>query len=129
MSKKFGGLRVIEKLSFEVGRGERVGLIGPNGAGKSTVFNLISGVYPVDSGRIAFDGVELTGPASARRVRHGIARTFQNIRLMPHLSALENVMFGQHCRAKAGAAWCSRSGCCRTTHGATKPRRPWTGSA
>src|SRR5207245_1129248 len=98
VSKHFGGLRVIEDLSFAVRPGTRTALIGPNGAGKTTVFNLISGVFPVDAGRILLDGVDITAIASRRRIRHGIARSFQNIRLMPHLSTLENIMVGQHCR-------------------------------
>jgi branched-chain amino acid transport system ATP-binding protein len=98
VSKRFGGLAVIENLSFAVRRGSCTGLIGPNGAGKTTVFNLITGVYPVDAGRILLDGTDIAPMPSRRRIHHGVARNFQNIRLMPHLSALENVMVGQHCR-------------------------------
>ncbi len=98
VSKHFGGLSVIEDLSFAVRRGTRTALIGPNGAGKTTVFNLITGVYPVDAGRILLDDTDITAIPSRRRIGHGIARSFQNIRLMPHLSTLENVMVGQHCR-------------------------------
>lgn len=98
VNKRFGGLRVIENLSFAVRRGSCTGLIGPNGAGKTTVFNLITGVYPLDDGRILFDGVDIAKLPSRRRIHHGVARNFQNIRLMPHLSALENVLVGQHCR-------------------------------
>ena len=98
VSKHFGGLSVVEDLSFAVRRGTRTALIGPNGAGKTTVFNLISGVFPVDAGTIRMDGADVTGVASRRRIRHGIARTFQNVRLLPHLSTLENVIVGQHSR-------------------------------
>jgi len=98
VSKHFGGLRVIEDLSFAVKRGVRTALIGPNGAGKTTVFNLITGVFPVDAGRILLDGANITATPSRLRIGYGIARSFQNIRLMPHLSTLENVMVGQHCR-------------------------------
>lgn len=98
VSKSFGGLAVIENLNFSVRRGSCTGLIGPNGAGKTTVFNLITGVYPIDSGRILLDGVDISKIPSRRRIHQGIARNFQNIRLMPHLSALENVLVGQHCR-------------------------------
>jgi ABC-type branched-subunit amino acid transport system ATPase component len=98
ISKHFGGLRVVEDLSFAVRRGSCTGLIGPNGAGKTTVFNLITGVYRIDAGRILLDDVDISAIPSRRRVRHGVARNFQNIRLMPHLSALENVLVGQHCR-------------------------------
>ncbi len=62
------------------------------------MFNLITGVFPVDAGRILLDGVDISAIPSRRRIHHGIARNFQNIRLMPHLSALENVLIGQHCR-------------------------------
>jgi branched-chain amino acid transport system ATP-binding protein len=99
VSKHFGGLKVIDRLSFAVAPGERLGLIGPNGAGKTTVFNLITGVYPVDSGAVFLEGQEITRLASRRRIRLGLARTFQNIRLMPHLSVLENVMLTQYARA------------------------------
>lgn len=98
VDKHFGGLQVIEDLSFAVPRGCRLALIGPNGAGKTTAFNLISGAYPIDSGAILFDGQDITGLPSRKRIGLGIARSFQNIRLMPHLTALENVMLGQHCR-------------------------------
>jgi branched-chain amino acid transport system ATP-binding protein len=100
VSKSFGGLKVIDDVSFGVPTGSRTGLIGPNGAGKSTVFNLISGVYPIDSGRISALGQDITQMSVAHRVGHGIARSFQNIRLMPHLSTLENVMLGEHHRSR-----------------------------
>jgi branched-chain amino acid transport system ATP-binding protein len=99
VSKSFGGLKVIDGVSFEVPTGSRTALIGPNGAGKSTLFNLISGVYPIDRGRIHALGKDITLMSVPQRVRHGIARSFQNIRLMPHLSTLENVMLGEHHRS------------------------------
>jgi len=99
VSKSFGGLKVIDGVSFEVPTGSRTALIGPNGAGKSTLFNLISGVYPIDQGRIHALGKDITLMSVPQRVRHGIARSFQNIRLMPHLSTLENVMLGEHHRS------------------------------
>ncbi|MBI4294042.1 MAG: ABC transporter ATP-binding protein [Betaproteobacteria bacterium] len=95
VSKNFGGLKVIDSLSFKVMPGERIALIGPNGAGKTTAFNLISDFYHIDSGRIILDGRDITTVPSRKRIAHGIARTFQNIRLMPHLTVLENVMIGQ----------------------------------
>jgi branched-chain amino acid transport system ATP-binding protein len=100
VSKSFGGLKVIDDVSFSVPGGSRTALIGPNGAGKSTVFNLISGVYPIDSGRIIALGQDITQMSVAHRVGYGIARSFQNIRLMPHLSTLENVMLGEHHRSR-----------------------------
>ena len=96
VSKSFGGLKVIDDVSFAVPKGSRTALIGPNGAGKSTVFNLISGVYPIDSGGISALGQDITHMSVANRVAHGLARSFQNIRLMPHLSTVENVMLGEH---------------------------------
>jgi branched-chain amino acid transport system ATP-binding protein len=98
VSKRFGGLAVLEDLSFVVVRGSRTALIGPNGAGKTSVFNLVTGVYPVDAGRILLDGVDISAVPSRLRIHRGIARSFQNIRLMAHLSALENVFIGQHAR-------------------------------
>jgi branched-chain amino acid transport system ATP-binding protein len=98
VSKRFGGLSVVDDLSFSVGRGSVTGLIGPNGAGKTTVFNLITGTHPIDSGQILLDGEDIAAVPARDRIRHGIARNFQNIRLMPHLTALENVLLGQHCR-------------------------------
>jgi branched-chain amino acid transport system ATP-binding protein len=96
VSKSFGGLKVIDDVSFDVRRGSRTALIGPNGAGKSTIFNLVSGVYPIDAGRIVALGRDITHMSVAKRVAHGVARSFQNIRLMPHLSTIENVMLGEH---------------------------------
>jgi branched-chain amino acid transport system ATP-binding protein len=98
VSKRFGGLSVVEDLTFAVRRGSRTALIGPNGAGKTTVFNLISGVFPVDGGTIWIDGIDISRIPSRRRIRYGLARTFQNVRLMPHLSTIENVIIGQHWR-------------------------------
>ena len=99
LHKSFGGLKVIDDVSFEVARGSRTGLIGPNGAGKTTIFNLLTGVYPVDSGSVVLAGSDITHIPSKDRVVHGMSRSFQNIRLMPHLSTVENVMLGQHARA------------------------------
>jgi branched-chain amino acid transport system ATP-binding protein len=99
IKKAFGGLSVVDEVSFSVPAGGRFGLIGPNGAGKTTVFNLVSGVYPLDSGDIRLEGRSIAGLPSRERIRTGLSRSFQNIRLMPHLSAAENVMLGQHARA------------------------------
>jgi ABC-type branched-subunit amino acid transport system ATPase component len=104
LSKSFGGLKVIDALSFGVQPGERLALIGPNGAGKTTVFNLITGVYPADAGSILLEGHDITRLASRYRIRRGLARTFQNIRLMPHLTVVENVMITQYARAPGVAA-------------------------
>ncbi len=100
--KGYRGRRVVDGVSFHVAPGEVVGLLGPNGAGKTTTFNLITGNYRVDRGTIELEGRPLTALRTHRIVRLGIARTFQNIRLFQHLSALENVLAGRHCRTRAG---------------------------
>src|SRR6516165_1431786 len=100
VTKHFGGLSVIENLSFAVARGPRTAMTGPKSAAKTTVFNLVSGLLSADAGRILFDGHDISAVPSRRRVGYGIARSFQNVRLMPHLTALENVMVGQHSRCR-----------------------------
>ena len=99
VDKSFGGLQVIHDVSFSVTSGSRTALIGPNGAGKTTLFNLISGVYELDKGTVHVDGNEISKIPPHARCRYGLSRSFQNIRLMPHLSTVENVMLGQHSRA------------------------------
>ena len=106
LHKSFGGLKVIDDVGFTVKRGSRTALIGPNGAGKTTVFNLLTGVYPVDEGTMVLDGRDITHVPAKDRVIFGMSRSFQNIRLMPHLSTVENVMLGQHARARAASATC-----------------------
>jgi ABC-type branched-subunit amino acid transport system ATPase component len=98
LNKSFAGVRAITDLSFEVPKGVTTALIGPNGAGKTTVFNLVSGVYGVDAGTITANGVDITHMPSRKRISTGIARSFQNIRLMSHLTVLENMLVGQHVR-------------------------------
>mgnify|MGYP001341147590 CR=1 FL=1 len=95
-----GGRRILEGVNLEVTRGQVLGIVGPNGAGKTTVFNLLSGVYDVDDGSINLDGKEITSTAAHDRVIYGLSRSFQNIRLMPHLSTIENVMLGQQATAR-----------------------------
>ena len=96
VTKRFGGLAVCDDIGFDVPMGARLALIGPNGAGKTTLFNLVSGVYGIDGGSIMLRGAPIHDLPPRQRVRAGLARTFQNIRLMPHLSVIENVMLGQH---------------------------------
>jgi len=103
VTKSFDGLAVLSDLSFDVRTGERLALIGPNGAGKTTVFNLISGAYPVDAGAIVLDDRDITGAPPRARARMGLARSFQNIRLMPHLSVVADVMIRKHARARSPA--------------------------
>ncbi len=92
----FGGLRAVDSFSIEIEKGELYGLIGPNGAGKTTAFNLLTGVYKPDTGRVVLDGVDITGLSTIDINKAGIARTFQNIRLFKNLSVLDNVKVGLH---------------------------------
>jgi branched-chain amino acid transport system ATP-binding protein len=96
LCKRFGGVRAVQDISLDVPAGAVFAIIGPNGAGKSTLLNLLSGVFRPDAGSVTFDGVDLTRVKAHRRVRHGIARTFQKIRLFKQLSALDNVVAGFH---------------------------------
>ena len=105
LSKSFGGLSVITDVSFEVPKGGRTALIGPNGAGKTTMFNLLTGVYTPDEGSVTLDGKPIDGFPSRKRIGLGMARSFQNIRLMPHLSVVENVMLGQQSRLTGPKGW------------------------
>jgi len=100
--KRFGGLVAVNDVSFDVRAGEIVGLIGPNGAGKSTMFNLVTGTLPMTAGRVEFLGRDITGLAQQRIARLGMARTFQHVKLRPHMSLLDNVALGAHARAGAG---------------------------
>jgi branched-chain amino acid transport system ATP-binding protein len=102
IAKRFGGLVALSEVSFSIRKGEIYGLIGPNGAGKTTLFNVLTGIYRQDEGRIRFEGGLLENVTPDRIARLGIARTFQNIRLFGNLSALENVMIGRHVRTRAG---------------------------
>ncbi|MGY0230826.1 ABC transporter ATP-binding protein [Longispora urticae] len=95
---KFGGLVALDQVNFEVRKGEILGLIGPNGAGKTTCFNVMTGVYKPTSGQVTFDGDRVSGRPRYAITRMGIARTFQNIRLFPEMTALENVLVGTDVR-------------------------------
>jgi branched-chain amino acid transport system ATP-binding protein len=101
---KFGGLTAVCALNLSIARDELVGLIGPNGAGKTTVFNLITGVYQPTSGEIEFEGHRVTGKKPYHITAHGIARTFQNIRLFPSLSVFDNVRVAFHLHLVSGIA-------------------------
>ncbi len=98
--KTFGGLVANGDVSFELRRGETLGLIGPNGAGKSTLFNCIAGYYKPTAGQILFEGKEIAGWPPHRVTQEGIARTFQGLKIMPNLTVEENVMVGAFCRTK-----------------------------
>lgn len=94
LSKHFGGLQVLQDVSFTLNEGEILGLIGPNGAGKSTLFNVMTGVYHPDAGEILFHGKSLVNLKPHQVCRRGIARTFQLVRVCPTMTVLENVLIG-----------------------------------
>jgi branched-chain amino acid transport system ATP-binding protein len=100
LTVKFGGLTALDAVTFNIKRGEILGLIGPNGAGKTTCFNAITGVYRPTSGTVTFDGAPLGKIKRHQITRRGIARTFQNIRLWGEMTALENVVVGTDARHK-----------------------------
>jgi branched-chain amino acid transport system ATP-binding protein len=101
VSLSFGGLKALTELELHVEEHEIVSVIGPNGAGKSTVFNLITGIYKPSTGSIVFGGLTISGIQTSSIAGIGIARTFQNIRLFAFMSALDNVMTGEHARMRA----------------------------
>jgi branched-chain amino acid transport system ATP-binding protein len=102
VSKIFGGLVAVDNVSFSVPRKSIVSIIGPNGAGKTTFFNMLTGLYKPSTGWIAFEGRDITNARPDRILKSGMARTFQNIRLFATMTALENVMVGEHSRMQAG---------------------------
>ncbi|MGH6609768.1 MAG: ABC transporter ATP-binding protein, partial [Burkholderiaceae bacterium] len=102
ISKRFGGLVAVDRMSLKASAGEIVALIGPNGAGKTTVFNVISGVLDATSGAVAFRGRNIEGSASREIAKMGLSRTFQHVRLLPQMSVLDNVAIGAHRRAYPG---------------------------
>jgi branched-chain amino acid transport system ATP-binding protein len=104
LTKRFGGLCAVGNLDLSVRRGELAGLIGPNGAGKTTVFNMISGLYVPSAGDIRFQGVSTLGMEPFEITQLGIGRTFQNIRLFPNLSVLDNVRIAYHAHVGYGMA-------------------------
>lgn len=94
LSKSFGGLAAVKDVSFRVEDGQIVSIIGPNGAGKTTVFNLLTGIYKPDKGKIELNGKNITGMKTTRMVDAGICRTFQNIRLFTQMTVMQNVLVG-----------------------------------
>ena len=103
ITKRFGGLVANHEVTFQVDRGEIVGLIGPNGAGKTTLFNCISGFFPPTSGTVRFDGTDVTGWPAERLVHQGMVRTFQVVRTFPDLTVRENVMIGAFARTNSAS--------------------------
>ena len=106
ISIRFGGIHAVDAVSFEVKPGEVFSIIGPNGAGKTTIFNLISQIYNTTSGRLTFDGQDITTTPPHRIAGLGIARTFQNIELFTNATLLQNLLIGRHCHAHVG--WVSQ---------------------
>jgi branched-chain amino acid transport system ATP-binding protein len=102
VSKSFGGVQAVTRVSLEVRTGELLSVIGPNGAGKTTVLNMISGFYHPDQGRIVVDGTDITHASPSRVAELGVARTFQNIALFRGMTVLDNLMLGRHVRMKSG---------------------------
>jgi len=98
VTRRFGGILALDRVSFDVGQGEIVGLIGPNGAGKTTAFNVITRLYRPDEGEVTFDGRSLLHTAPHHVIRLGIARTFQNVELFRSMTVQENVRVGAHSR-------------------------------
>ncbi len=117
LSKWFGGLRAVDQVDLRVEEGSIHAIIGPNGSGKSTLLNLINRVYTPTSGTVLFHGRALDGLTPTQVTVRGIARTFQNVRLFPELTVLENVMVGRHCRVN-----------CRTLGGARCIACAWAGT-
>ena len=102
--KEFGGLVAVNDVDFKIPAESIVSLIGPNGAGKTTFFNMLTGVYKPTAGTVVFDGHDVTGKPPHAITERGIGRTFQNIRLFQHMTALENVMVGMHARLSVARA-------------------------
>ncbi|WP_459946199.1 ABC transporter ATP-binding protein [Desulfocastanea catecholica] len=96
LTKTFGGLKAISDVTFSLEKGRIVSIIGPNGAGKTTFFNTLTGIYKSDGGTITFNGKSLVGLRPDQIAARGIARTFQNIRLFPDMSVIENILVGMH---------------------------------
>ena len=101
ITQQFGGLTALNDINIVVNEDEIVGVIGPNGAGKTTLFNVVTGVYTPTRGKVYINGTESTGRHPYQITKLGLARTFQNIRLFPRMTILENVMMGMHCRTKS----------------------------
>jgi len=99
---KFGGVTALNEVNFHVNEGEICALIGPNGAGKTTVFNVVTGVYPITSGEIIFDGNDIKGMKRHKVTKSGLARTFQNVRLFGEMTTLENVLTATDVHKKTG---------------------------
>ena len=102
MTKIFGGLKALNDVSFSIAAGEITGIIGPNGAGKTTLFNIITGIYSPTSGKVFYEGKDITGFPPEKLARLSMVRTFQGIELFGQMTVLENVMVGLHTKSKSG---------------------------
>jgi branched-chain amino acid transport system ATP-binding protein len=102
LTVRFGGVVALDRVSFDVEAGEMVALIGPNGAGKTTLFNVITRIYRPVGGTLVVDGASVLAMAPHEVIRHGVARTFQNLALFRSMSVLENVLVGNHIRTRSG---------------------------
>jgi branched-chain amino acid transport system ATP-binding protein len=102
LAVRFGGVVALDRVSFAVEQGQVVGLIGPNGAGKTTLFNIVTRIYKPTSGSVAVDGAPVLKMAPHEVIRHGVARTFQNLALFRSMTVLDNVMVGDHIRTRSG---------------------------
>ncbi|MGI9413430.1 MAG: ATP-binding cassette domain-containing protein, partial [Hyphomicrobiales bacterium] len=102
VSRRFGALEALSGVSLEAGAGEMLGLIGPNGSGKTTLFNVISGLYTPDEGRVLLDGEDVTGLAPDRIAAHGLARTFQTPRIYMRMTLRENLEAALHASCRGG---------------------------
>lgn len=107
VTQVFGGVRALENVSFSINKGDITGVIGPNGAGKTTLFNIVTGIYTQTSGRIIYNGKDVSGMPPEQLTRLGMVRTFQNIELFSNMTVLENVMVGLHTRSSSGLLACS----------------------
>lgn len=102
LTKMFGGVKAQDQISFSIEKGIICGLIGPNGAGKTTLFNMITGIYRPDAGKVLFNGRDIRKTPVHRLVKAGVARTFQHVELFSSMTLLENILVGMHVRTKAG---------------------------